>query len=189
MRSRLALLACLALSAVSAQIAGDAPDKGAVAEVGTDCDTFAALAKRFLSNSGYAVAQSNKKDEDWACGSPGYRCIVFRNAPPRTVAGKTLSRDDVVRNYLKNTPTPDLRAKNLGRGYWVAPNHNFVVGPSLQLKREGVGCSVKLFMPFGMGGTVFLVIFPFDLYTWPVPQDNGRLQSEYLAAIVAELPH
>src|SRR5579872_5054654 len=107
-----ALLACLAVSGVSAQIAGDAPDKGAAAQVGSDCDTFAAVAKRVLSNSGYKVAQSNKKDEDWACGSPDYRCIVFRNAPPRTVGGKTLSRDEVVRSYLK-APRPDFRSKNL----------------------------------------------------------------------------
>jgi hypothetical protein len=173
----------------AAQILGDAPDKGAAEQVGTDCGTFARVAKTFLNNRGLKVAQSYAKvDEDWASG-PGYRCIVFRNASPRAVEGKALSRDDVVRDYLKDRSKADFRWKNLSRGYWAAPDHNFWMGASLQLKEERTGCFAKLFMSFSLGGTVLLGIIPYDLYTWPVPPDNGRLQIEYMAEIVKELPH
>ena len=170
-----------------AQIFGDAPGKGAAQSVDADCNAFAQVAKQFLNSRGLKVAQGyTKVDEDWACGQPGYRCIVFRNAPPRTAEGKSLSRDEVVSGYLSGPV--DFRWKNLTRGYWVAPDHNFVMGASLQLKKEPVGCTAKLFMSFGLGGMEFLGIIPFDLYTWPVPPDNGRLQKEYLTAVVNALP-
>ena len=44
-------------------------------------------------------------------------------------------------------------------------------------------------MSLDLGGLVFLGIIPYDLYTWPVPPDNGRLQADYKAAIVKELAH
>jgi hypothetical protein len=63
------------------------------------------------------------------------------------------------------------------------------MGASLQLKEEPGGCTATLSMSFGMGGTEFLGIIPHGLYTWPIPPDNGRLQKEYLAAVVEALPH
>jgi hypothetical protein len=116
-----------------AQIFGDAPGKGAAQSVDADCNTFAQVAKQFLNSRGLKVAQGyTKVDEDWACGQPGYRCIVFRNAPPRTTEGKSLSRDEVVSGYLSGPV--DFRWKNLTRGYWAAPDHNFAMAASLQLK-------------------------------------------------------
>jgi hypothetical protein len=185
------LLAALFLGitcSASAQIDGDAPDKGAAQHVGTSCDTFARVAKDFLNGRGLKVAQSyTKTDEDWACG-PGYRCVMFGGASPRTANGESLTRDDVVRNYLTDPSKVDFRSKNLTRGYRAVPDRNFRMGASLQLKTEGSGCFAKLFMTLGMGGTVFLGILPSDLYTWPIPPDNGRLQTEYMAAIITKLP-
>jgi hypothetical protein len=42
-------------------------------------------------------------------------------------------------------------------------------------------------MGLGMGGIVVLGIIPHDLYTWPIPPDYGRLQADYMAAIVKTL--
>ncbi len=63
-----------------------------------------------------------------------------------------------------------------------------MMGASLRLEQKSPGCSVSLLMGFGLGGTEFLGILPYDLYTWPIPPDNGRLQREYMAAMVKELP-
>jgi hypothetical protein len=174
-------------SSVSAQIDGDAPDKGAAQHVGMSCDSFARVAKDFLNSRGLKVAQFRKTDLDWPCG-PGYRCVMFGGASPLMADGKSLSRDDVVRNYLADPSKVDFRSKNLTHGYWAVPKRNFRMGASLQLKTEGSGCFAKLFMTLGMGGTVFLGILPYDLYTWPIPPDNGRLQLEYMAAIMNKLP-
>jgi hypothetical protein len=137
------LLALACASSVPAQIFGDAPDEGASEHVLADCDSFARVAEQFLNNRGLKVAQSyTKTDEDWTYG-PGYRCIAFRNAPPRTAEGKALSRDEIVRDYLKDSPKADFRWKGLTHGYWAAPNHNFAMGATLQLKQESAGCSLK----------------------------------------------
>jgi hypothetical protein len=182
------LLAFAFIPPASAQAFGDGSDKVAAESVRADCDTFAQITKGFLNSRGLKIAQSyTKADEDWSCG-PGYRCIQFKNAPPRAADGRALSRSDVVKDYLKDPAKADFRWKNLTHGYWAAPNHNFVMGAKLQLQQEATGCTAKLHMGFGLGGTVFLVIIPYDLYTWPIPPDNGRLQNEYMEAVVKALP-
>jgi hypothetical protein len=147
------------------------------------------LQKKFLNSRGLKVAQFNKTDEDWACGETGYRCIMFGSGPPRSAEGKALSRNDVVQDYLKDPASADFRWKNLTHGYWAAPDPNFRMGAWLQLKTESAGCSAELSMGLGLGGMVLLWILPYDLYTWPIPPDTGRLQTEYMAAIVKALPH
>jgi hypothetical protein len=182
------LLALVYGSSVSGQMLGDAPDKGASQHVATDCDRLASVAKQFLHDRGLKVAQLwGLPEEDWPCG-PDYRCFSFMNAPPRTASGMPLNRDDVVRSYLKDPAKVDSRWKNLGHGYWAAPNRNFVMGAALQLKKESTGCYAKLFMSFALGGMKFLGILPYDPYSWPIPPDNGRLQVEYFTAIIKELP-
>ncbi len=163
-----------------AQLAFDAPDKGVVENVAVGCDAFARTAKQLLIDRGL------KPDQDWACG-PDYRCVVFRNAPPRTAEGKPLSRSDVVKDYLQDPAKADFRWKSLSHGYWAVPNSNFVMGASLQLKQQAAGCSAKLEMSFGLGGREFLWILPYDPYTWPIPPDNGRLQKDYMAEILKRL--
>jgi hypothetical protein len=120
------LVAIGLVPALSAQYAGDAPGVGVVADVGTDCDTFARAAKEFLSNRGLKVSMGfGTTHEDWACGAPGYRCTMFGSARPRAADGRALSRSDVVRDYLKDPATADFRWKNLTHGYWAAPDSNF----------------------------------------------------------------
>jgi hypothetical protein len=159
------------------------PDEDTARHLETDCDSFARVAKQFLDNRGL-------KAQLWGAleCAPGYRCIAFKSAPPRSADGKPLSRDDVVRDYLKEPAKADFRWKNLGHGYWAVPDRNFTMGASLHLKAESMGCYAKLMMGFGIVGTEFLGIIPYDHpRSWPVPPDNGRLQNEYMTAIVKEL--
>jgi hypothetical protein len=170
------------------QAFNEASDKVAAELVRAECDVVARTAKQFLDSRGLKVAQGySGEDEDWSCG-PGYRCIQFKNARPRKADGKALTRGEVVKNYLKDPDKIDFRRKTLGHGYWATPNGNFVMSAKLQLKQEPAGCSAKLQMGFGLGGTVFLAVVPYDLYTWPIPPDNGKLQNEYMASIVRAMP-
>ena len=100
-----------------------------------------------------------------------------------------LNRDEVVRNYLTDPATVDFQWKNLGHGDWAVADRNFRMGASLQLETERSGCSAKLFMGLGLGGLGFRGIVPYSLYTWPIPPDNGRLQADYMTAIVKILEH
>jgi hypothetical protein len=188
-RFKALLLVSTVIPTISAQASNDTADKVAAELVRTDCDVVARTAKQFLASRGLKVAQAyNKKDEDWSCG-PGSRCIQFKNAMPRTADGKALSRGDIVKNYLRDPDKTDLRWKSLGRGYFAAPDRNFVIGAKLQLMQEPAGCLVRLQMALGLGGLVFLGVIPYDLYTWPIPPDNGKLQSEYMAALMGAMPH
>lgn len=188
-RLKALILVAAVVPTMVGQAFNDATGKVAADLVRAECDVVARTVKQFLESRGLKVAQGySKEDEDWSCG-PGYRCIQFKNAPPRTADGKAFSRGDVVKNYLKDPDKADFRWKAIGRGYWAAPNSNFFMGAELQLKQEPNGCTTKLHMTLGLGGTVFLGVIPYDLYTWPIPPDNGRLQNEYLEAIIKALPH
>src|SRR5271156_6292416 len=119
------LLALARVPCIHAQMSDDAHDKGVTARTVVDCDTFARVAKQFLNDRGVRVSKGyTKVDEDWACGQ-NYRCIVFQNAPPIAADGKSLRRDEVVSEYLKEPATVDFRPKNFGHGYWAIADHNF----------------------------------------------------------------
>jgi hypothetical protein len=185
-RFRIPLLVLASVPAYG-QLLGDSPEKGVTAHVDVDCSTFANFAKMFMARRGLQVSRPFKTvpESDWTCNQ--MRCIVFGNASPRNSDGKALSRNDVVKDYISQPNKVDFRWKYLTHGYWAAPNSNFSMGADLQLRDEEPGCSAKLRMSLGMGGLEFLGILPHDLYNWPIPRDNGRMEKEYMAAILKQL--
>lgn len=144
--------------------------------------------REFLGSRGFKNAAKESPDTTvWKCDSTS-TCIAFRNAKPRTAAGKLLSRSEVAKGFLQDPSSVDFGPKYLGQGYWAIANQNFVMGASMRTEERSKGCSVTLNMGFGLGGMNVLVVLPYDLYNWPIPPDNGRLQRKYISAMVEKLP-
>ncbi len=182
------LISCMC-APCAAQLGRSNANSGVVKDVETHCNVFAKVAKEFLRTRGLKVARSLNIEEDWACGKPGFRCIVFQNAPPRSADGKLLVREDVVREYWGKPASIALHRKYYGHGYWAVPGRNFTMGASLQLLGVNRVCKAKLEMGLGLRATMYLVVVPYELRDWELPPDNGRLQTEYMEAIVMSLPH
>jgi hypothetical protein len=174
----ISLLVLLAHCA-SSQVFGDPPAGSEAQVVGIDCNTFGRVAMEFLNRRGMKVAN------DWSCGG-GARCIVTKNAAPQKADGKALNRNEIVRDYLKESERTDIRTKFQGYGFWELPSRNFDMGARLRLEQKASGCDVKLSLNFGISYTQFLIILPFELYGDSF-ESNGRLEAEYIAAIQREL--
>ena len=171
-----AMLTMLMLAhGVFAQGAQNNPGDGEAEFMGGTCGRVWRAAEEVLRARGIKIAAAVH------CGN-GMTCITTGNTKPQLSDGTLLKRGEIVQKYLKKPLNADFRARALGRGYWEAPDHNFVMGGSLKLKDEAAGCTATLGMNFGMRFTQFLLFLPFESYGEAYPS-NGLLETGYLAAI------
>jgi hypothetical protein len=163
----------------SAQVSIASPETGKSGLFNANCDAVARVAKGVLGGRGMKIVS------DAHCGDE-LICMTTGNTRPQQANGTMLSRKEVVERYLKDPSKADFHTKKQGGGYREIPDHNFVMGGSLNLREEGEACSATLRLNFGIRYTQYLLIFPVELYG-DTFQSNGLLESEYLSLIASEI--